>query len=67
MFFGAISGSGPATVAAIGALTIPAMVERGYDKFFAAALVARRRLRGRDDPAQQSLCGLWRFGPGFHR
>ena len=37
MFFGAISGSGPATVAAIGALTIPAMVERGYDKFFAAA------------------------------
>lgn len=40
MFFGAISGSGPATVAAIGALTIPAMVERGYDKFFACALVA---------------------------
>ena len=40
MFFGAISGSGPATVAAIGALTIPAMIERGYDKFFAAALVA---------------------------
>lgn len=40
MFFGAISGSGPATVAAIGALTIPAMVERGYDRYFAAALVA---------------------------
>ena len=40
MFFGAISGSGPATVAAIGALTIPAMIERGYDKFFSAALVA---------------------------
>ncbi len=40
MFFGAISGSGPATVAAIGALTIPAMVERGYDRFFSAALVA---------------------------
>lgn len=40
MFFGAISGSGPATVAAIGALTIPAMVERGYDKFFSCALVA---------------------------
>ena len=39
-FFGAISGSGPATVAAIGALTIPAMVERGYDKYFSAALVA---------------------------
>ncbi|WP_297050325.1 TRAP transporter large permease subunit [uncultured Desulfovibrio sp.] len=40
MFFGAISGSGPATVAAIGGLTIPAMIERGYDKFFACALVA---------------------------
>ncbi|MDO4767384.1 MAG: TRAP transporter large permease subunit [Pseudomonadota bacterium] len=40
MFFGAISGSGPATVAAIGALTVPAMIERGYDKFFAGALVA---------------------------
>ena len=40
MFFGAISGSGPATVAAIGALTIPAMLERGYDKAFACAIVA---------------------------
>ena len=40
MFFGAISGSGPATVAAIGSLTIPAMIERGYDKLFACALVA---------------------------
>ncbi len=40
MFFGAISGSGPATVAAIGALTIPAMIDRGYDKLFAASLVA---------------------------
>lgn len=40
MFFAAISGSGPATVAAIGTLTIPAMVERGYDRMFAAAVVA---------------------------
>lgn len=40
MFFAAISGSGPATVAAIGALTIPAMIQRGYDKYFAAAIVA---------------------------
>ncbi len=40
MFFAAISGSGPATVAAIGTITIPAMVARGYDKFFAAAVVA---------------------------
>lgn len=40
MFFGAISGSGPATVAAIGSLTIPAMLERGYNKAFACAIVA---------------------------
>ncbi|WP_019849280.1 TRAP transporter large permease subunit [Desulfitobacterium sp. PCE1] len=40
MFFAAISGSGPATVAAIGSLTIPAMVERGYSRGFSAALVA---------------------------
>jgi C4-dicarboxylate transporter DctM subunit len=40
MFFAAISGSGPATVAAIGTLTIPAMIERGYDKLFAGAIVA---------------------------
>lgn len=40
MFFAAISGSGPATVAAIGSITIPAMTARGYDKFFAAGVVA---------------------------
>ncbi len=40
MFFGAISGSGPATVAAIGSLTIPAMLERGYNKAFSCAIVA---------------------------
>ena len=40
VLFGAMSGSGPATVAAIGALCIPAMVERGYDKKFATAVVA---------------------------
>lgn len=40
MFFASISGSGPATVAAIGALTIPAMIERGYGLNFSAAVVA---------------------------
>ncbi len=40
MFFASISGSGPATVAAIGALTIPAMIERGYSVNFSAAVVA---------------------------
>lgn len=40
MFFAAISGSGPATVAAIGGIMIPAMVKQGYDKRFATAVVA---------------------------
>lgn len=40
LFYGAISGSGPATAAAVGTMTIPYMVERGYDRVFAAALVA---------------------------
>ncbi|QOY38347.1 TRAP transporter large permease [Anaerobacillus isosaccharinicus] len=39
MFFAAISGSGPATVAAIGGIMIPAMVRQGYDKRFATAVV----------------------------
>ncbi|MDN2663404.1 TRAP transporter large permease [Psychromonas sp. 14N.309.X.WAT.B.A12] len=40
MFFGAISGSGPATTAAVGMLMIPAMVNRGYDKGYASAVTA---------------------------
>ncbi|MBM4761083.1 TRAP transporter large permease [Bacillus sp. B15-48] len=40
MFFAAISGSGPATVAAIGGVMIPAMVREGYDRRFATATVA---------------------------
>ena len=40
LFFGAISGSGPATTAAVGMLMIPAMIERGYHKGYAAAITA---------------------------
>ncbi|MCG8637280.1 MAG: TRAP transporter large permease [Desulfobacterales bacterium] len=40
MFFGAISGSGPATTAAVGMLMIPAMMNRGYDKGYASAITA---------------------------
>ena len=38
--FGAISGSGPATVAALGAILIPAMIEAGFSAPFATALMA---------------------------
>lgn len=40
MFFAAISGSGPATVAAIGTFMIPSMREKNYGSGFAAAITA---------------------------
>lgn len=40
MFFGAVSGSSMATVAAIGGVMLPEMVAAGYDKKYATALVA---------------------------
>ena len=39
LFYGAISGSAPATVAAVGAMTIPVMVNLGYSKEFSTAVV----------------------------
>lgn len=39
-FFAAISGSAAATTAAVGALMIPAMVSKGYDKSFSTAIQA---------------------------
>ncbi|MFR2897932.1 TRAP transporter large permease subunit [Hungatella sp.] len=39
-FFAAISGSGPATVAALGGIIIPAMTSVGYTKGDASALMA---------------------------
>ncbi|KJZ09964.1 MULTISPECIES: TRAP transporter large permease [unclassified Halomonas] len=40
MFFAAVSGSGPATVAAVGSMVVPTMLEAGYSKSFVLALVA---------------------------
>ncbi|MEX0317151.1 MAG: TRAP transporter large permease [Ruegeria sp.] len=40
MLFAALSGSGPATTAAIGSVTVPAMRKDGYDVPFAAAITA---------------------------
>ncbi|MGE4368852.1 MAG: TRAP transporter large permease [Burkholderiaceae bacterium] len=40
LFFAAISGSGPATVAAIGGLLLPAMAKAGYDKGYSVGLLA---------------------------
>ena len=40
MFFAALSGSGPATTAAIGSITIPAMLKEHYKPRFAGAVAA---------------------------
>ncbi|MCD8076983.1 MAG: TRAP transporter large permease [Lachnospiraceae bacterium] len=40
LFYGAISGSGPATVAAVGVMCLPILIDLGYDKVFSCALVA---------------------------
>lgn len=40
LFYGAISGSGPATTAAVGSMTIPFLIEMGYDKTWSAGMVA---------------------------
>lgn len=40
LFFAAISGTGSATVAAIGLIMIPNMVRKGYDKTFSGAMIS---------------------------
>lgn len=40
LFYGAISGSGPATTAAVGSMCIPFLVEMGYDRRWSAGLVS---------------------------
>ncbi|MEI4474111.1 TRAP transporter large permease [Frigidibacter sp. MR17.24] len=40
MFFAAVSGSGPATVAAVGSMVVPTMLRAGYSKSFTLALIA---------------------------
>ncbi|MDR1741767.1 MAG: TRAP transporter large permease [Synergistaceae bacterium] len=76
--FAAISGSGPATAAAIGGIMLPAMARDGYDKGFAAAIVATAGALGPIIPpslsfimygvvAQQSITSLFMSGvlPGI--
>jgi C4-dicarboxylate transporter DctM subunit len=40
MFWGALSGSGPATTAAVGLILLAPMIRHGYEKHFAAATIA---------------------------
>jgi C4-dicarboxylate transporter DctM subunit len=40
MFWGALSGSGPATTAAVGLILLAPMIRHGYDRHFAGATIA---------------------------
>ncbi len=40
LFYGAISGSGPATAASVGAMCVPFMVSLGYDRTWSSGMVA---------------------------
>jgi tripartite ATP-independent transporter DctM subunit len=46
LVFSAISGSAPATTAAIGSILIPAMAKEGYDKAFAASIAVSAGVLG---------------------
>jgi tripartite ATP-independent transporter DctM subunit len=46
LIFSAISGSAPATTAAIGAILIPAMAQAGYDKAFATSIAVSAGVLG---------------------
>ncbi|KJS22693.1 MAG: C4-dicarboxylate ABC transporter permease [Clostridiaceae bacterium BRH_c20a] len=46
MFFGALTGSAPATTAAVGGITIPEMTKRNYDPRFSGALCASSGILG---------------------
>lgn len=63
LFYGAISGSAPATVAAVGSMTAPILIGLGYDKTFnlwwplpAAWVLSSRR-------AFRSSCTAWLPAP----
>ncbi len=76
--FAAISGSGPATVACVGGILVPAMLSHGYDRSFSCTLVASAGALGPVIPpsisfiiygivTQQSITALFMAGvvPGL--
>jgi len=63
LLYGAISGSGPATCAAVGAMSIPVLVSLGYDITFSAAVVAAASGLGVIIPPSIPFI-LWGLGTG---
>ena len=58
MFYGAISGSGPATTAAVGAMCYPMLVEMGYDSVFSAAIIVAAGCLGMVIPPSVPVTGV---------
>ena len=58
-FFAAISGSGPATVAALGLIMIPALVKAGYPAAFSCALMAAGGAIGVVISSIYHICSIW--------
>lgn len=54
-FFGAISGSGVATVAAVGSVVTPEMIKKGYGRGFTASLIAGAGVLGMVIPPSLSM------------
>lgn len=54
-FFGAISGSGVATVAAVGSIIQPEMIKKGYGRGFSASLVAGAGVLGMVIPPSMAM------------
>lgn len=63
LFYGTISGSGPATCAAVGAMSIPVLTALGYDSLFATAVVATASGLGVIIPPSIPFI-LWGLGTG---
>lgn len=57
-FFAAISGSGPASVASLGVILIPAMIKAGYGKGMPSALMSSSGSIGIIIPPKYSVCTL---------
>ena len=58
MFYGAISGSGPATTAAVGSMCYPVLVAMGYDKIFSASILVSAGCLGMVIPPSVPLTGV---------
>ena len=57
MFYGAISGSGPATTAAVGGMCYPLLISMGYDRMFSAAILVTAGCLGMVIPPSVPLTG----------